>query len=193
MVIKLLKVLFKYVLVLLLIVVVVGLLLPQDYRVSKHVEINANSSTIKTLVADFNQWDTWSPWQQVDPTIEFIVNEPGAGVGAHQSWIGKWGYGEMTITSLSDDEMSFNILLNNEHIIEGTLTFSPQANANIVTCYIEGQSTTLLISGYMALVYEYILNNTLELGLNNLKTVAQLSDIQSVANSHDSKNSTSTD
>ena len=193
MVIKLLKTLFKYVLVLLLIIVVVGLLLPQDYRVSKHVEINANTSTIKTLVADFNQWHTWSPWQQVDPTIEFIVNEPGAGVGAHQSWIGKWGYGEMTITSLSDDEMSFNILLNNEHIIEGTLTFSPQANANIVTCYIEGQSTTLLISGYMALVYEYILNNTLELGLNNLKTVAQLSDIQSVANSHDSKNSTSTD
>lgn len=193
MVIKLLKVLFKYVLVLLLIVVVVGLLLPQDYRVSKHVEINANTSTIKTLVTDFNQWHTWSPWQQVDPTIEFIVNEPGAGVGAHQSWVGKWGYGEMTITSLSDDEMSFNILLNNEHIIEGTLTFSPQANANIVTCYIEGQSTTLLISGYMALVYEYILNNTLELGLNNLKTVAQLSDIQSVANSHDSKNSTSTD
>lgn len=193
MVIKLLKVLFKYVLILLLIVVVVGLLLPQDYRVSKHVEINANTSTIKTLVTDFNQWHTWSPWQQVDPTIEFIVNEPGAGVGAHQSWVGKWGYGEMTITSLSDDEMSFNILLNNEHIIEGTLTFSPQANANIVTCYIEGQSTTLLISGYMALVYEYILNNTLELGLNNLKTVAQLSDIQSVANSHDSKNSTSTD
>jgi predicted PurR-regulated permease PerM len=193
MVIKLLKVLFKYVLVLLLIVVVVGLLLPQDYRVSKHVEINANTSTIKTLVADFNQWHTWSPWQQVDPTIEFIVNEPGAGVGAHQSWIGKWGYGEMTITSLNNNKMSFNILLNNEHIIEGTLTFSPQENANIVTCYIEGQSTTLLISGYMALVYEYILNNTLELGLNNLKTVAQLSDIQSVANSHDSKNSTSTD
>ena len=75
MVIKLLKVLFKYVLVLLLIIVVVGLLLPQDYRVSKHVEINANTSTIKTLVADFNQWHTWSPWQQVDPTIEFIVNE----------------------------------------------------------------------------------------------------------------------
>ena len=49
MVIKLLKVLFKYVLVLLLIVVVVGLLLPQDYRVSKHVEINANTSTIKKL------------------------------------------------------------------------------------------------------------------------------------------------
>ena len=145
------------------------------------------------MLPTLNQWHTWSPWQQVDPTIEFIVNEPGAGVGAHQSWIGKWGYGEMTITSLSDDEMSFNILLNNEHIIEGTLTFSPQANANIVTCYIEGQSTTLLISGYMALVYEYILNNTLELGLNNLKTVAQLSDIQSVANSHDSKNSTSTD
>jgi len=193
MVIKLLKVLFKYVLVLLLIIVVVGLMLPQDYSVSKRVEINANTSTIKTLVADFNQWRTWSPWQQVDPTIEFVVNEPGAGVGAHQSWVGKWGYGEMTITSLSDDKMSFNILLNDEHIIEGTLTFSPQANANTVTCFIEGQSTTLLISGYMALVYEYILNNTLELGLNNLKTVAQLSDIQSVANSHDSKNSTSTD
>lgn len=190
--IKLLKTLVKYLLILLLITIVVGLLLPQSYSVNKQVKIDADPLIIKSLLSDFNQWSKWSPWQKVDPSIKFIVNEPSAGIGAHQSWQSKWGYGEMTITSLTDKKMTFNILLNGEHIIYGTVKQVINADAVIVKCHVEGQATTMLVSGYMALIYDYVLGNTVTLGLNNLKTVAQLSDLQPPAKSHDSQISTST-
>lgn len=191
MLIKLLKLFLQSLFLLLLVAVVIGLTLPQNYSVDKKIEINANTRTIKSLVTDFNQWHKWSPWQQVDPSIKFTVNEPSLGVGAHQSWVSKWGYGEMTITSISQNKMSFNMLLDDENIVQGTLAFIEENQSITVICHIEGQANTILISGYMAILSEYVLGNTVALGLNNLKTVAQLSDMQSIMESHDSQNSTS--
>ncbi|CAM2828780.1 SRPBCC family protein [Pseudoalteromonas distincta] len=191
MLIKLLKILIKCLLLLLLVLVLIGLILPQSYSVNKTVEINANIEIVKPLVTDFNQWQKWSPWGKVDPSIRFTLGEPSSGVGAHQSWTGKWGYGEMIITSVSQNKVSFNILLNAEHIIRGTFNFSEQNGIVTLICNIEGQTTAPLISGYTAILSEYVLSNTVSLGLNNLQTAAQLIDPQRIIHSHDSQNSTS--
>jgi len=189
--IKLLKILIKCVLLLLLVLVLIGLILPQSYSVNKTIEINANIEVVKPLVTDFSQWQKWSPWEKVDSSIRFTLGEPSSGLGAHQSWKGKWGYGEMIITSISQNKVSFNILLNAEHIIRGTFNFSEQNGIVTLICNIEGQTTAPLISGYTAILSEYVLRNTVSLGLNNLQTVAQLSDPQRIMQSHDSQNSTS--
>ena len=97
----------------------------------------------------------------------------------------------MTITSVSHNKVNFNILLNAEHIITGTFTFIEQNNIVTLTCAIQGQTTAPLISGYTAILSEYVLSNTVSLGLNNLQTIAQLSDPQRVEQSHDSQNSPS--
>ena len=190
MLIKLLKILIKGVLLLLLVLVLIGLILPQSYSVNKTIEINANIEVVKPLVTDFSQWQKWSPWEKVDPSIRFTLGEPSSGLGAHQSWKGKWGYGEMIITSISQNKVSFNILLNAEHIIRGTFNLSEQNGIVTLICNIKGQTTAPLISGYTAILSEYVLSNTVSLGLNNLQTVAQLSDPQRIMHSHDSQNST---
>ncbi|HDY90850.1 MAG TPA: hypothetical protein ENH67_09630 [Pseudoalteromonas sp.] len=190
MLIKLLKILIKGVLLLLLVLVLIGLILPQSYSVNKTIEINANIEVVKPLVTDFSQWQKWSPWEKVDPSIRFTLGEPSSGLGAHQSWKGKWGYGEMIITSVSQNKVSFNILLNAEHIIRGTFNLSEQRGIVTLICNIKGQTTAPLISGYTAILSKYILSNTVSLGLNNLQTVAQLSDPQRIMHSHDSQNST---
>nr|WP_211185124.1 SRPBCC family protein [Pseudoalteromonas arctica] len=175
---------------LLLVLALVGLILPQSYSVNKTIEINANLKVIKPLITDFSQWQKWSPWEKVDPSIRFTLGEPSSGLGAHQSWKGKWGYGEMIITSVSQNKVSFNILLNAEHIIRGTFNLSEQDGIVTLICNIKGQTTAPLISGYTAILSEYVLSNTVSLGLNNLQTVAQLSDPQRIMHSHDSQNST---
>ncbi|MEM5532006.1 SRPBCC family protein [Pseudoalteromonas arctica] len=190
MLIKPLKILIKCVLLLLLVLALVGLILPQSYSVNKTIEINANLKVIKPLITDFSQWQKWSPWEKVDPSIRFTLGEPSSGLGAHQSWKGKWGYGEMIITSVSQNKVSFNILLNAEHIIRGTFNLSEQDGIVTLICNIKGQTTAPLISGYTAILSEYVLSNTVSLGLNNLQTVAQLSDPQRIMHSHDSQNST---
>ena len=181
----------QFSIILLLVFVVVGLLLPQNYHVQKSIKINARAPAIKSLVEDFTQWYKWSPWQQIDPNIKFNIGEPSSGAGAYQSWEGKWSKGEMTISALSDNEVVFSVLFNQEHIITSKLLFSPHTKT--VTWQIEGQATMPLISGYVAIFAENILGNIVTLGLNNLKTVAQLSDAQAIMESHDSQNRTSQD
>jgi hypothetical protein len=157
-----------------LILLVIGLLLPQQYQVQKSIKIHAPQTDITPLLSDFTKWTSWSPWQKVDPSIVFTIGEPSSGVGAHQFWQSSWGVGEMTITNISSTKINFNILFNEEHIIKGVISFSPLANGNQVTCSLDGEVTTSILGGYLALFSQYILANTVKLGLNNLKTTAQL-------------------
>ncbi|KYL34062.1 hypothetical protein A2I98_01040 [Pseudoalteromonas agarivorans] len=177
----------KTLLLLVLVAILIGLTLPQNYSVNKNIQINANVATVKSLVSDFSLWHTWSPWGKVDPSITFTLGEPNRGIGAHQSWQSDWGYGEMTITSLSQNKMTFNALLKNEHIIEGEITFTEVEGVVNVTCNINGQTNTPLISGYLSIFSEYVLSNTVSLGLNNLQTVAQLRDQKTQLDNDDSK------
>ena len=138
------------------------------------MEIDAPQTTSMSLVNDFSKWPSWSPWQKLDPNIIFTLGEPSSGVGAHQFWQSSWGVGEMTITNISNDTINFNILFNEEHIVTGAVSFLPNKNGHVVTCTLYGEVTTAILGGYLALFSEYILTNTVKLGLNNLKTTAQL-------------------
>lgn len=174
-----------------MILLVIGLLLPQQYQIQKSITIHAPQSNITPLLSDFTKWPSWSPWQKVDPSIVFTLGEPSAGVGAHQFWQSSWGFGEMTITNISGAKINFNILFNEEHIVTGEVSFSPQASGSLVTCTLFGEVTTPILGGYLALFSQYILQNTLTLGLNNLKTAAQLQTIPQSEKVDDDSNSPS--
>ncbi|KKL68942.1 hypothetical protein LCGC14_2119970, partial [marine sediment metagenome] len=79
------------------------------------------------------------------------------------------------------------------HIVAGEVVFSPQASDNLVTCTLYGEVTTPILGGYLALFSQYILQNTLRLGLNNLKTTAQLQTIPQSEKVDDDSNSPSQD
>ncbi|WP_348981655.1 SRPBCC family protein [Pseudoalteromonas arctica] len=155
---------------------------------SKSVKINAKTSEIAPYVSDFTKWQTWSPWEKLDPSIKFSVAKPSSGVGAHQFWQGRWGAGEITITSISESIINFNILFNDEHIASGIIRFSPQQTHTYVSCEIKGEITTPLTGGYLAILNQHILTNTVELGLNNLKTTVQLR-VTDKGNKNDSQSS----
>ena len=181
----------KFIFLITLILLVIGLLLPQQYQVQKSITIHAPQSHITPLISDFTKWPSWSPWQKVDPSIVFTLGEPSAGVGAHQFWQSSWGFGEMTITNISGAKINFNILFNEEHIVTGDVSFSSLASGNLVTCTLSGEVTTPILGGYLALFSQYVLQNTLRLGLNNLKTAAQLQTIPQSEKVDDDSNSPS--
>ena len=141
---------------------------------NQELDIRANKELIMPYITDLSNWQTWSPWEKLDPSIQFELAKPSSGVGAHQFWQSKWGTGEMTITSITGSSINFNILFNNEHIVSGAFTFTQEQAHTIVSCKLIGEITTPIVGGYLALFSQYILNNTVALGLNNLSTTVQL-------------------
>lgn len=174
-----------------LIALVIGLMLSPQYTVHKSIKVNASLAEIASLVGDFSQWPKWQPWQAVDPSIKFTIAEPSQGVGAHQFWQSRFGEGEMTITQLDNTQLSFNILFNQEHIAQGTIRFTGAGNEVTIECSLQGEVNTPIIGGYLALLSQYILNNTVTLALNNIKTHAQLATTNKAIVSDDSESGSS--
>eukprot|EP00764_Aduncisulcus_paluster_P005202 gnl/Carplike_NY0171/18732_a29387_85.p1 GENE.gnl/Carplike_NY0171/18732_a29387_85~~gnl/Carplike_NY0171/18732_a29387_85.p1 ORF type:complete len:100 (+),score=3.90 gnl/Carplike_NY0171/18732_a29387_85:2-301(+) len=97
----------------------------------------------------------------------------------------------MTITQLDNTQLSFNILFNKEHITQGTIRYLPEGDNVNIECSLNGEVNTPIIGGYLALLSQYILNNTVKLALNNIKTHAQLATKEKAIATDDSESSSS--
>ncbi len=125
----------KYLLLLILALVVIGLLYvsmqPSDYNVSRSKVINRPVSDVFNTINDLKTWEKWGPWHDEDSTIVITYGDKTVGVGASDSWTSKDGPGSMTTVALEPNssilqEMRFGdsepseTLWNFEETSEGT-------------------------------------------------------------------------
>ena len=88
----------------LLILVIVGVIglasvQPNNYRVVRSIEINASSDTVFQKIADLKDWIKWSPWIKRDPEMKITFSDVTTGVGAFSAWESKTeGSGKQTIS-----------------------------------------------------------------------------------------------
>lgn len=158
-----------------LLVIVVGFMLPATYTVSRAVIINADPAHIHAFVGDLEQWPAWTPWIKADPTIEVTIGDNTSGVGAHQSWTGDSGGGELTFTR-SDPargigyDMSFD---GGKYRSQGTLEYNQAGSATEVTWVMQGDNGNNPFSRYFGLMMDPMVGPMFEDGLNRLKLVAE--------------------
>ncbi|HUS86749.1 MAG TPA: GyrI-like domain-containing protein [Bacteroidales bacterium] len=95
---KVLKWILIAVLSLIVLVVVVGLVLPKEFKASSGTEINLPASHAFYAVATFSDRQSWDPWIELDPESEVsITTEPGY-IGSTYSWNGETiGSGRMEV------------------------------------------------------------------------------------------------
>ncbi|MEM7698748.1 MAG: SRPBCC family protein [Verrucomicrobiota bacterium] len=67
-----------------LLVLVVGLILPRDYRVERELTINATPEQLFPYINDPSQRKVWSPFQ--GPQTETSFEGPTEGLGARMNW-----------------------------------------------------------------------------------------------------------
>lgn len=77
------------------------------YTVERTRTIDAPADRVYQLVANFEQWTRWSPWEDADPAMERRYSGADSGVGAVYSWAGnrKAGSGRMEITRADEPRL----------------------------------------------------------------------------------------
>ncbi len=65
---------------------VVGFLLPSDIRVERSVDIDASPEQVYDMVNDFQQFNRWQPWAQIDPDTRYVYEGPATGAGSRMMW-----------------------------------------------------------------------------------------------------------
>jgi len=66
----------------------VGLFLPNEVHVERHIEIQRPAATVFTVVNSYRSFQSWSPWAQRDPGAVYELSGPDQGRGAKMSWRG---------------------------------------------------------------------------------------------------------
>jgi hypothetical protein len=75
---------------------------PPTFRIERSTRIAAPMLQVAEQIDDFRAWQKWSPWENIDPSLQRKFSGADAGVGAIYEWDskGKAGAGRMEITEM---------------------------------------------------------------------------------------------
>lgn len=173
---RLLKILLGLVLVLAVVFVVVGWFLPDRVHVERSVVIDREPAVVFDVIDDFQRFNEWSPWAEMDPSATYEYSGPAEGVGATMRWSGneQVGSGTQEIVEAVPNERVVTALDFGE-MGRGTATFrlAPLNGATSVTWAFETDFEGDLLGRWFGLVFDRMLGPDYEKGLGKLKQLVE--------------------
>jgi uncharacterized protein YndB with AHSA1/START domain len=175
--------------ILLIVAVVIGVFLvvamvqPDEFRVTRSTTIAAPAPNVFALVNELHNWEKWNPWQKVDPAMKVTFSGPPAGVGAGYEWVGNKDVGEGRlgiIESRPSDLVRLKLEFLKPFAATNTaeFTFKPEGNGTannktVVTWSMFGNKN--FISKVMGLVMnmDKMVGGQFEKGLADMKATAE--------------------
>lgn len=151
---------------------------PDTFRVQRATSVKAPPEKIFALINDFHSWDSWSPWEKMDPTMKRTHSGAANGKGAVYEWEGnnKVGKGRMEIMDTSPPskvtiKLDFVKPFEGHNIAEFTL--EAKGDSTNVTWAMYGPSP--YIARVMGIFFnmDNLIGKDFETGLANIKTVAE--------------------
>jgi len=113
------KKLLRYLIFFLILMAVVAVALmyfsPKQLIFEESIEIDAPPTMVYNMVNDFKNWDSWSPWADIDPDAINTYTDKTVGVGAQHTWKGNKELGEGSqkiIESVKGQKIKTELLTN---------------------------------------------------------------------------------
>lgn len=148
-----------------------------SYLVERSTLVHAPVERVHDRVANFHQWVTWSPWEDLDPELERVYSGPDAGVGSRYAWSGnrRAGRGSMEVTADSAEvvELRLEFLKPFRSTSDVAFVLTPVASGTEVTWRMQGEQTGLMGVVGRVVTMDKVIGKDLERGLGRLKAVAE--------------------
>tara|TARA_A200000113_G_scaffold216856_1_gene222660 strand:+ start:1047 stop:1604 length:558 start_codon:yes stop_codon:yes gene_type:complete len=164
--------------VLITLFVITSFFISKDYSVERTIVINAQPSEIYPYVVDLKEWSKWGVWFKRDPDMELDFFGPDRAIGMRSEWKSETeGNGEIEITQLEHNKrVLYRIYFPDfDRGSNGAVEIKPTANGSIVTWRDEGTVDNNPINRYVALMIDSMIGPDFEMGLENLKILAEKS------------------
>ena len=169
---KTLRKIIIWIIVIIAILVIIAFLLPKTYQVERSITINADKEIIFDFVCDLDKWEEWTVWNtDMDSTV--VIETIGiCEDSAIQRWSGEiLGNGEMVVTELVPyKQFSYDLSFEDgKYTSKGNLFIEPEGDGYIVTWTDEGDLGYNPIARYYGLMMDKWVGPDFEKGLTNLK------------------------
>ena len=157
--------------------------MPDTYTVKRSASINAKPDVVNAQIVDFQRWEAWSPWQDLDPDMKQTYSGPESGTGAVVAWKGnrKAGEGRMEITdAVGDSKVVIALDFVKPFKSSNTTTFDlvPDGDGTRVTWTMVGPNTFMIKVMGVFKSMDKMIGNDFEKGLGQLKTLTEQQNTQ---------------
>lgn len=166
-----------YILVFLALLVLAGFLFPREVALERSVYIAKPPQAVFPYVNNSRNFNSWSPWYQLDPNTKYEYSGPDEGVGAMMSWSSdnpNVGSGSQTITasepySLVRTELDFG----EQGDATAEFRLQPQGSGTNVTWQFSTDMGGGPIARWMGLLVKKMVGESYEQGLDKLKNLVE--------------------
>jgi len=160
---------------LIVLLIIIGLALPQRIQVVASIEVDAPLATVFAQVNDFRRASLWSPWFETDPNARIVYSGPERGVGATITWDGVIvGQGTQVIIESNPYEyIATTINLGGPGEAKSWFDFVDSGRSTYLDWTFEADYGYNIVGRYAALLLKDIMRRDYEHGLGSLKNIAE--------------------
>jgi uncharacterized protein YndB with AHSA1/START domain len=148
-----------------------------EFTVLRRTIIAAPPERVFPHVNELRNWETWNPWQKMDPQCQLAYSGPPAGIGASYDWAGKKvGAGRSTITDSRPGQLvrlrlEFTKPMVATNAVE--FSFQPEGSQTIVTWSMTGTRNACSKAFGLLMNFDAMCGRQFENGLASMKSVVE--------------------
>lgn len=151
---------------------------PDDFSFQRSTTIKAAPEKIFGFINDFHNWNMWSPWEKLDPTMEKKFSGAEQGVGAIYEWNGnnKVGQGRMEIVeSRPGEKVSLKLDFFKPFEAHNMTDFILESKNGTteVRWIMSGKNTFMTKAMHMVMNMDKMLGKDFDSGLAALKEISE--------------------
>ena len=160
------------------VILILAAMRPDTFRIERKIAIRATPDKVYGLIDDFHNWQSWSPWEKLDPAMNRGFSGPDKGKGAGYTWQGnkKVGKGAMEILEATTPaKIVIKLDFFEPFEAHNTAQFDLAHNGGetSVTWAMFGPSPFMMKIMHLFMNMDKMVGKDFEEGLNNLKAQAE--------------------
>jgi hypothetical protein len=161
---------------LIIVLLVISAFLPKMYYIEKTMIIKKPVTDVMNRVSNFNEYDKWNPWQQMELSADKIITGIPGKPGHKYEWHGKKiGIGNLAISKIDDRHIHFALefLKPWKSKAKDNWLFEPWGDGETKVTWQNSGNLPWPIARLMGPVINKNLNHQFEVGLSNLKKLCE--------------------
>jgi hypothetical protein len=154
---------------------------PGHLHVERSMSMAASPTVVFPLIDDFHAWQSWSPWEKLDPNMKREITGAPRGKGALYNWFGNDDVGSGTMEIVDSDplqKVQIRLEFKQPWAATNTTTFtlvpvSSPASGTRVTWSMDGENSFSAKAMGLVMDMDQMIGKDFESGLTNLQAVAE--------------------